>query len=119
MFKVTFKGIPETKSFMERAPLALKTAVKTSLKQAAVLTKEEAIRNVPVRTGKLRKSIYYRVNSDEMGYTVGAKTLYASYVEYGTRYMRAQPYIRPAFLFVASNLKSAVSREIEQEIAKL
>ena len=119
MFKVTFKGAPEAVAFLTKASPALREAVKKSLKQAAILVKADAIYRVPVRTGVLRKSISYRVNSDEMGFTVGASAPYAAYIEYGTRYMRAQPFIRPSFISVMTNLKSAVSSEIETEIAKI
>lgn len=117
MIKVTFKGLQDTKSFFKHAPEALRRGVQTSMKQAAVLTKEEAVRNCPVLTGKLRKSIYYKVSS--LSYSVGAKAVYAGYVEWGTRHMEAQPYIRPAFIFVTRNIPSAAGKEIMKEIEAL
>lgn len=49
----------------------------------------------PVRTGHLRSSIKAGKVSDGV-WRVEAGAHYAVYVEYGTRYMRAQPYFRPA-----------------------
>jgi HK97 gp10 family phage protein len=50
---------------------------------------------VPVRTGRLRNSIY-RKKTGFLGWEVGATMFYAGFVEFGTRYMRARPYLRPA-----------------------
>ena len=57
-----------------------------------------AQRNSPVDTGTLKRSINYR--SEDNGFTakVAATVDYASYVEWGTRYMYAQPYMKPSFL---------------------
>ena len=51
---------------------------------------------VPVRTGRLRSSIYAKVH--EWVAEVGAEAAYALFVELGTRYMQARPFISPAVL---------------------
>jgi HK97 gp10 family phage protein len=51
---------------------------------------------VPVRTGFLRDSIFSDVTESDLSLTVGATAPYASFVEFGTCRMRAQPYCRPA-----------------------
>lgn len=52
----------------------------------------------PVDTGNLRSSISFRI--EHVGATtvgvVGTNVEYAPYVEYGTRRMAAQPFLRPA-----------------------
>jgi HK97 gp10 family phage protein len=50
---------------------------------------------VPVDTGFLQSSIYYRM-IDQGTVEVGAEAHYASYVEWGTPRMAPQPYLRPA-----------------------
>ena len=65
----------------------------------------------PVRKGQLRGSLMWKVPGFEGGHEegnvieqnpgkgdglVGTATEYAAYVEFGTRYMDAQPYLRPA-----------------------
>jgi len=52
---------------------------------------------VPVRTGFLRSTIYHQVDPDGLTLELGALADYAIYVEMGTRFMSAEPYIRPAF----------------------
>lgn len=52
----------------------------------------------PVDTGRLRSSITNRVVRDSQGIAgiVGTNVSYALFVEFGTRYMAAQPFLRPA-----------------------
>jgi HK97 gp10 family phage protein len=50
---------------------------------------------VPVDTGALKNSIRAEPESDKV-WIVAPHTEYAIYVEFGTRKMRAQPYMRPA-----------------------
>lgn len=51
-----------------------------------------------VRTGRLRSSISTSIGADELGVyaDVGSNVEYAGFVELGTRYMTARPYLRPA-----------------------
>lgn len=50
----------------------------------------------PVKTGALRDSIYsYEVSDGEYEVTAGAE--YATFVEWGTVYSAAQPFLRPAY----------------------
>ena len=57
----------------------------------------------PFRTGHLRNSIYYKW--DDKTYTVAfvVDAEYGIFVEYGTRYMKPHPYLRPA-LAMAGNI---------------
>jgi hypothetical protein len=52
---------------------------------------------VPIRTGFLRSSIGYTVTGTDLEFIAAAN--YAAYVEYGTRYMTEEPYMRPAVDF--------------------
>lgn len=51
----------------------------------------------PVDTGRLRSSIQYEVGRDGRGIVgrIGTNVHYAKHVEFGTRRMRAQPFLRP------------------------
>jgi len=52
---------------------------------------------VPVRTGFLQSTIYHQVDESTLAMDFGATADYAGYIEFGTRRMAAQPFIRPAF----------------------
>lgn len=49
-----------------------------------------------VRTGRLRNSISYGVDTDEPAVYIGSNVEYAPYVELGTSKMRARPFLKPA-----------------------
>lgn len=55
-------------------------------------------RRAPVDTGFLRRSIGITMTNSGFSVEIGPTADYASYVEYGTRFMSAQPYVRPTFL---------------------
>lgn len=48
----------------------------------------------PVDTGRLRSSI--QAHKEPRAVVIGTNVEYAAYVEFGTRFMAAQPYLRPA-----------------------
>ena len=56
-----------------------------------------AQRKVPVDTGTLKRSIGLELSDGGLTATVEPTAEYSGYVEYGTRYMEAQPFVRPAF----------------------
>ena len=61
----------------------------------------------PVRTGFLRSSIYFKM-LETLSYEFGAEADYALFVEMGTRFMAAQPFIRPAVEAYTSVILQAV-----------
>jgi HK97 gp10 family phage protein len=68
---------------------------------------------VPVRTGFLQSTIYYSVTVEDMNVELGATAEYASYVEYGTRYMSPRPYIRPAVDGLADQFADAIMTAVQ------
>jgi len=74
---------------------ALKRVQKAWVRKAASVIEDEAARGAPVDTGKLRGSITSKTISDTEA-EAGTNVEYAPYVEYGTKFQAAQPYMRPA-----------------------
>lgn len=76
---------------------------------------DEAKRRVPVDTGNLKRSIriYERGASDVIVRAMGGAggRTYAAYVEYGTIYMPAQPFMTPA--------RDKANRYMDRELTKL
>lgn len=68
-------------------------AVKTN---ASELQRKE-MRDVPVDTGFLKRSITLTTEDKGLTAIVEPTADYASWVEYGTRFMSAQPYVRPNY----------------------
>lgn len=86
--QITYNGIGKLKGQMrERAAAAVK--------KTAFDIEAHAKREVPVDTGALKNSIQTWLESDVTA-RVGPHMEYGHYVEFGTRYQAARPYMTPA-----------------------
>lgn len=76
-----------------------KLSDKRKVKQAVALSANDVMRKAqakaPVDTGHLKESINVKEVTQTKAIII-ANSDYSGYVEFGTRYMRAQPYMRPA-----------------------
>lgn len=88
------KGITEFQTAMRNFDSAMQKHVHSKLVSWAADVKALARKIVRVRTGHLRSRIYAEVK--EWVVRIGADATYALFVEFGTRYMRARPYLYPA-----------------------
>lgn len=73
----------------------VRKALETAIQENADDLQAVARRNAPVRTGFLRDHINV-VKQGPLHVDVTSEAPYASFVEFGTRYMAAQPYLMPA-----------------------
>lgn len=48
------------------------------------------------QTGTTKRSIKLQLQDDNLSAEVGPETEYSPYLEYGTRFMEAQPFVRPS-----------------------
>jgi HK97 gp10 family phage protein len=95
-------------------PSAINNAVREALEEGANEIQSSAKGSCPVDTGNLQDSISKDVSPTE--FTVQATEDYASYVEYGTSKMAAQPY----FYSNADRVTSGIQSNIESKLtAKL
>ncbi|HDQ07157.1 MAG TPA: HK97 gp10 family phage protein [Candidatus Bathyarchaeota archaeon] len=104
-------GAEEFKAAMERLDSGLQRQVHEWLANWAADVKESARQRVPVKTGQLRNSIYSEIS--EWVAEVGAEATYAMFVELGTRYMRARPFLFPAVQEALPKLEAIVCEAIE------
>jgi HK97 gp10 family phage protein len=87
------------------------------------LTRELA----PVDTGFLRSHIRKRVSDDGLAYEVGVreedfadagKAFYAQFLEFGTRFMSARPFIFPARDAVVPEFRRALGTELSASVRR-
>jgi len=71
---------------------------------------------VPVRTGNLMASIFSDVDEDDLSVTLGATADYASFIEYGTVKMRAQPFLQPAVDIGEEEMNARIEEAIVQRM---
>ena len=104
-FKVglTISGAESVLAKLEK--LADKSAVSRIVAQNGAEMQQEAMKEVKVDTGTLQRSIRLDLKDEGMTAEVSANTEYAAYLEYGTRFMAARPYLRPALNKQAEKFK--------------
>ena len=93
---VKLSGVSELKSVLKAQSDTWKAA-KMAVKLNGAELQQKAQRNAPVDTGNLRRSIVLSIKDGGMTAEVTATADYAGYVEYGTRFMMAQPFMHTAF----------------------
>ena len=108
MAAIKLKGINELKIALRRKE-DMKTA-KQIVKQNGAELQVKAQRNAPVDTGNLKRSIRLEITDGELTAESEATAEYAPYVEWGTRYMDAQPYMKPAFNIQKEQFKRDMDR---------
>lgn len=92
MLEVTIEGADELQRAMQRMPKNVRDAAQKTVEKAGNVALNKAQSTVPVRTGNLKNSL--NVKTANLKVEVTASAPYASYVEYGTRFARAQPFMR-------------------------
>jgi len=71
---------------------------------------------VPVRTGNLLASIFSEIDEDGLSVALGATADYASFIEYGTVKMRAQPFLEPAAAIGQEEMNARIEETIVQRL---
>lgn len=105
------KGVAEfQKKLLKNATLA---DVKTAVRNNGIEMNRTASRLAPVDTGFLRRSIVFAIADGGLTATSTAGAEYAPYLEYGTRFMSAQPFMRPAYNQQKAKFKSDMGRLVK------
>lgn len=73
----------------------------------------KAMQNAPVDTGTLKRSIGLEMTDGGLTAEVTPAAEYAPYVELGTRFMEAQPYLKPAFDEQKEKFKKDMKKLVE------
>lgn len=75
----------------------VKKIVKVNTAELQGLMQDKAVFKGGYSKGQTRQSILMDIAEDGFKGTVGPGTFYSPYLEYGTRFMNARPFVRPAF----------------------
>lgn len=108
--KIT-ENFKEVANSLKSKSEAATRAAERELQLSALEVESKAKQNAPVDTGMLRASISTTGGGSE--YEVGTNIEYAPFIEYGTRYQAAQPFLSPAFQLVIRNLPQRIERAIK------
>ncbi len=73
------------------------SAVKSAVKKNGSAMQKKAQKEAPIDSGHLHDVIFLEITDGGMTAEVESTAEYAGYQEYGTRFMKGKPHIRPAF----------------------
>lgn len=108
---IQIKGIDKLqKKLRKNATMA---DVKTIVRTNGIEMNRTASRLAPVDTGFLRRSIVFTIADGGLTANSTAGAEYAPYLEYGTRFMSAQPFMRPAYNQQKAKFKSDMGRLVK------
>lgn len=116
------KGLERLIRTLEQVPKELEGDVELILQAEAQTIEADAKRKAPIDTGKLRQSIKSeRVDAKTYEIKANATGLapYAPFVEFGTRFQRAQPFLFPAFFAGRTRFTKAIERLLETTFGKI
>jgi len=105
------QGVREFQAAIRIFESTMQRYVHAKLVSWAEDVKTEAMRRTPVKTGHLRSSIYSLVK--DWVVNIGAEATYALFVEVGTRYLRARPYLWPSIQQYLPQLEQVISEAID------
>lgn len=112
------RGDKELARMLSQAPKTFQMAADAALEQISARIARYAFWMCPYKTGYLRSTIYYqKAVGGFMGrsigsWVLGAKAPYSTYVEFGTRYMEARPFMRNAFKMVQPDINKVLTEQI-------
>ena len=119
---IYFTGVSGLESKLKKN--ATMNDVKDVIKMNTVELQKEAMRRAKFEghfdgdvwmspTGFTKRSIEFWLNQDGMSSKTGPQSEYAAYLEYGTRFMDAQPFMRPAFRKIKKQFQKDIKRLVD------
>lgn len=87
--------------------------IKKAVKSNGADLQQKAMSSAPVDTGTLKRSITIEITNGGMEAHIQPTVGYAPYLEWGTRYMTAQPFMRPSFQSQVERFKSDLRRLVK------
>jgi len=109
-------GVKELKSKLEKLNSKLKVKVNEKLAEIENLIEERAKQLAPVRTGRLRASIYSRLADWIL--IIGAKAPYARYIEFGTRWIRPRHFLLGAMQENLSKIENTIRQAVFSAVSE-
>jgi len=110
------EGLPELREKLNRLDEGMKSKVQDAMQFEAEVMKNTARAHCPVRTGRLRNSIF--ANVEDWIVKLGAMAPYAVYQEFGTRYIQPRRFLSNAVELHVQSLISRINQAIEQAVGE-
>lgn len=115
MLQVSIRlDIDEYGRYLQEMPAHIRNAIGNAIKKSAYLVEREAKLETPVDTGRMRASIFSDIQSEIA--TVSPYVNYALFVHEGTRYIRANPFMKRGLENAQSGIQGFFDDEIDRAI---
>lgn len=111
---VSVTGIKALRRDFERLANKNRKAAQRLVAKNAIDIQRGTRRGAPVDTGRLRSGYEVDIKPDKLSAEVGTNIDYAPHVEFGTRHMRAQPHLGPAFEDGVESFMRDLKRELSR-----
>lgn len=111
--KPTFEQMSKALSNVE-----IEKVIRNFIESTAFGIERVAKQLTPHVTGTLKSSIQTWFPSNRMSALIGSYLYYAPFVHFGTKYMKARPFLYKAGDLVLKDRKKALEGRIDQEFAK-
>lgn len=113
MADIKFNGLDELLNGLNALKKGCDIGTAKVVKHCGAMCQREEMRKVKVVTGTLKRSIYLEISNGGLTATIEPTANYASYVEFGTRFMAARPYVRPAYRKATNEFKKRMKRLVK------
>jgi len=110
------EGLPELRDKLNRLDEGMKRNVQDAMLFEAEAMKNTARASCPVRTGRLRESIFAKV--EDWLVKLGAMAPYAVYQEFGTRYIQPRRFLNNAVELSMQSLVNRIDQAIRQAVGE-
>lgn len=123
--QVTIANADQLSSAFKQYPTLIRKSLSDAINSSLLTIGKEAASNAPVRTGNLRSSILdptrglNLVSEGVFSGSVGSGVGYGGYVEFGTRYMQAQPYLVPAVDSTNNTVQGFFTKAVDDVLNKI
>lgn len=92
---------------------AINASIARALEKIGLTAEGYAKKLCPVDTGRLRNSITHQIDTSEDAVYIGTNVEYGPYVELGTKYSKAQEFLRPAAQDHGSEYRKILESELK------
>lgn len=92
--KLKVEGVDNLTQMFQGKQKSIENKITKALAKSGMIVAADAKAKAPVKTGQLRDSINVKISGKSA--EIGTNVEYAIYQEFGTRYIKAHPYLIPA-----------------------
>lgn len=91
---ITIQNLPQIRAAFRKAPALMVRNLNVAIRKSIFVVQAQSMRNTPVKTGRLRASTSTAFSP--LKGEVGTHVNYDVFIHFGTRFMKARPFLQQA-----------------------